>query len=636
MGPLSLGSDGVLFSLVAANEQPMSVLRFGVLGPIGAWTADGDRLALPGPRQREVLARLLVARGRVVPLAVLIDDLWDEPPTGAAAAVRTFVAALRRALEPGRAPRSRSELVVTEGTGYRVHAANVDAWEFEEHIRADLSGARRIEQLEGALGMWRGPAFDEVADRPWAAGEVAKLAELRLGAVEALARARLRHGRAEEALADLQAHRNEHPNREQAWLLSAQALHEVGRSEDALAVLRRARTRLADEFGLDSSDRIARLEHDILANDTAEPEHDLWRSTATAFAGASPRSLLTASADLLRGLAITNGTGLSRAQSGRAATVDQLRSLDDPELAAQVLVRLEVPGLWSCLDDPVRSAELVSMARACLDQANPATRARLLALIGVESRGTRGTAGLDAALEAETLARELGDPAILVQALNARFLQSFHTIGAWPERAAIAEELLAVSRRHDLSTYEILGHLAGLQAAAAMNDVATADEHAEAADRLGARHERDLVAVFTTWWQALRRTLTNQDSRAAYERALATLPGCGMPGVIRGLAPLTRFCLGRSTDDDFGPNTPYVRPLLSNDRDVLRAAPAPPPDHLAELRWALLGEAALRIGDAHTAQAVRAALAPAEGEWIGAGTGMLSLGPVSELLARLT
>ncbi len=620
----------------------MSVVRIGVLGPIGAWTRDGARLALPGPRHREVLARLLVARGRVVPLAVLIDDLWpDDPPAGAAAAVRTFVAALRRALEPDRAPRTRPELVITEGSGYRVQAAWVDAWDFEERVRADLPGVRRIDQLQAALAMWRGPAFDEVADRPWAAGEAAKLTELRLSAVEQLAEARLRHGRPDEAVADLDAHLAEHPNREQAWLLNARALHGVGRGVDALAVLRRARTRLIEEFGLDPSDRIARLEHDILAGGAAEPEHALWRSTATAFASASSRSLLTASADLLRGLAVTNATDLTEAQSGRAAAIDQLRSLDDPELTAQVLVRLAVPGLWSCLDDPMRSAELVSTARACLDQASPAMRARLLALIAVESRGTRGTTGLDAAVQAEALARELGDPEILVQALNARFLQSFHTIGAWPERAAIAEELVTVSRRHDISTYEILGHLVGLQTAAALNDIAEADRHAEAADLLGVRHERDLVAVFTTWWQALRAELTKQDSRAAYERALATLPGSGMPGVVRGLAPLTRLCLrlrrgvdiGDLAGLDFGPNTPYVRPLFEG--ESLRAAPAPPPDHLAELRWALLGEAALRIGDAGTARAVHAALAPAAGELVGAGTGMLSLGPVSEWLARL-
>ncbi|MEV6800377.1 helix-turn-helix domain-containing protein [Micromonospora rifamycinica] len=77
---------------------------FGVLGPVVAWDAAGASIDLRGPRHRAVLARLLVAQGRVVPVARLVDDLWEDPPAGAVSAVRTFVAALRRALEPQRAP----------------------------------------------------------------------------------------------------------------------------------------------------------------------------------------------------------------------------------------------------------------------------------------------------------------------------------------------------------------------------------------------------------------------------------------------------------------------------------------------------------------------------------------------------
>ncbi|MEV5904842.1 winged helix-turn-helix domain-containing protein, partial [Streptomyces sp. NPDC052127] len=78
-------------------------VEFGLLGPVAAWDAGGSVLPLGGPRHREVLGRLLIARGRVVPVGRLVADLWEEePPAGALGAVRTFVAALRRALEPGR------------------------------------------------------------------------------------------------------------------------------------------------------------------------------------------------------------------------------------------------------------------------------------------------------------------------------------------------------------------------------------------------------------------------------------------------------------------------------------------------------------------------------------------------------
>ncbi|MDV9178547.1 transcriptional regulator, partial [Streptomyces sp. W16] len=51
-------------------------VAFGVLGPVTAWDGAGDVIALRGPRHRAVLARLLVARRRVVPVGHLVEDLW--------------------------------------------------------------------------------------------------------------------------------------------------------------------------------------------------------------------------------------------------------------------------------------------------------------------------------------------------------------------------------------------------------------------------------------------------------------------------------------------------------------------------------------------------------------------------------
>lgn len=113
-------------------------MEFGVLGPVVAWEdeSEGAPVDLRGPRHRAVLARLIVARGRVVPAQVLVDDLWINPPAGALSALRTFVAALRRAIEPDRAPREPARLLITSGPGYALKTRNVDAWHFEEAVRA--------------------------------------------------------------------------------------------------------------------------------------------------------------------------------------------------------------------------------------------------------------------------------------------------------------------------------------------------------------------------------------------------------------------------------------------------------------------------------------------------------------------
>lgn len=129
----------------------------------------------------------------------------------------------------------------------------VDAWEFERLVReaADSTPAQSLELLRTALQLWRGPAYAEFADEPWARTERSRLEELRLTAVERLASAQLDLGRAAEAIPDLDAHVTEHPWREEGWRLLALALYRSDRQGDALAVLRRARKLLAEELGID-------------------------------------------------------------------------------------------------------------------------------------------------------------------------------------------------------------------------------------------------------------------------------------------------------------------------------------------------------------------------------------------------
>ncbi|NEA48427.1 SARP family transcriptional regulator, partial [Streptomyces sp. SID10815] len=68
---------------------------------------------------------------------------------------------------------------------------------------------------------------------------------------------------------------------------------------------------------------------------------------------------------------------------------------------------------------------------------------------------------------------------------------------------AIGAELVALSARHGLTSYEVLGRLVRMQARAALGDRVGARAHAAAADRLGDRHERPLVTVFTGWYRAM-------------------------------------------------------------------------------------------------------------------------------------
>ncbi|MFI6326445.1 BTAD domain-containing putative transcriptional regulator [Nonomuraea sp. NPDC050556] len=242
-------------------------VRFNVLGPFQAWHDDAP-LDLGGQRQMAVLARLLVARGRAVPVNTIIDELWPgNPPAQALSTVQGYVSRLRRALEPDRAPRQEAEVLVSAPPGYalRTEDGHVDSWRFEALVKADGGPEQVWTAMETALDLWRGPALAEFADLPWAATEAGRLEELRLVAVERRADAGLRLGRATSMVADLEAHAAAHPLREEAWRLLALGLYRTGRQGDALAALRRARGVWRDELGLDLSAVLQRLEADMLA-----------------------------------------------------------------------------------------------------------------------------------------------------------------------------------------------------------------------------------------------------------------------------------------------------------------------------------------------------------------------------------
>ncbi|GID65619.1 SARP family transcriptional regulator [Actinoplanes cyaneus] len=637
------------------------MIRFGVLGPVVAEDEQGRPVALKGPMHRAVLARLLVARRRVVPTNDLVLDLWVSPPDGAVAAVRTFVAALRRAIEPDRPARAPATLLTTQGSGYALRCApdQVDAWRFEQAV-ADVSTAApatALARLDEALGWWRGPAYADFPEAAWPRADRARLAELRLQAVERRVEALLGLGRAAEAVPELDEHVTAHPWREQGWRLLALALYRSGRQGDALAVLRRARELLAGQLGLEPGPALRTLEIDILRQEPGldapgrpDPAGEVLSRAASAYEQVGAGARLESAVGLLRNLAVTGAGGLEVAREQRAAAVAAAEQLGDPGLTARVIGAYDVPAIWPRADDAGQAAGIVAAAERALAglprTGHDPARARLLATIAVESRGTRDPRPRECARQAETIARELDDPALLAFALNGVFMQSCRTAGGSVRRDRIGAELVTLANRHGLATVEVLGHLIRLQSSCAVAAFDRADRHALAADELAGRHERPLVGVFTQWYRALRADLAEQvpaaRAESAYRAAAARLDEAGMPGMRDGLLPLALLGLRLrralplvSGDDDFGPYEPWVRPLLEPGRAALADVPEPPADLLAEALWCLLGRAAIAAGDPAAMVRARQALAPAAGEWAGAASGALTVGAVADHLVAL-
>jgi DNA-binding SARP family transcriptional activator len=239
------------------------VLDFRILGPFEV--LDGDRLvALGGPKQRALLVVLLLRRGEVVSRDRLIDELWGErPPATAAKTVQVYVSNLRKALGDG--------VLLTRGQGYLLQATpgQIDADRVAALVREGRAGfgdgdpQRASDRLREALALWPSPALADFAYEPFAQGEIARLGEERVAALEDRIDADLALGRHAALIGELELLVGEHPLRERLQALLMLALYRSGRQAEGAGALsagapqadRRARDRArAGTAGAGASD----------------------------------------------------------------------------------------------------------------------------------------------------------------------------------------------------------------------------------------------------------------------------------------------------------------------------------------------------------------------------------------------
>lgn len=261
-------------------------LEFGLLGPL-EMSVDGTLVPLGTPKQRALLAILLMNRNSPVGVDRLISALWaGQPPSGARASIHSYVSNLRKLLsEEGIDPRV---VLAAAPPGYRLSIAenSCDLGRFiaEKTAGVHMAAASRFEDagrhLSAALAQWRGPVLEDLGDFEFVETFATALVEEKILVHTALAEAEIACGRASGVISELEVLIAEHPYREPLWAQLITAYYLSDRQSDALAAYRRVQTTLADELGIDPGQTLRALHERILRQEPLDAKRSAKTTAA--------------------------------------------------------------------------------------------------------------------------------------------------------------------------------------------------------------------------------------------------------------------------------------------------------------------------------------------------------------------
>jgi SARP family transcriptional regulator, regulator of embCAB operon len=247
-----------------------SHVGFGLLGPL-LMTVAGTPIALGTPKQRAVLAMLLINRNRAVGTEALVDAAWGEAPAPAVrASIHSYVSNLRRIL--GNAEVDPHAVLASAPPGYRLNIAEGDC-DLDRFIAKKAEGihaaaAGQFEEasshLSAALDEWRGPVLDDLRDFAFVEVFATALMEDNVSAHTARAEAEIACGRAYAVIGKLEELVAQYPYHEPLWAQLITAYYVAERQSDALEAYRRLKTVLAEDLGIDPGPTVEGLHVRIL------------------------------------------------------------------------------------------------------------------------------------------------------------------------------------------------------------------------------------------------------------------------------------------------------------------------------------------------------------------------------------
>jgi SARP family transcriptional regulator, regulator of embCAB operon len=263
---LSTGRDD------AADDD---AVQFGVLGPL-QMSIGGALVPLGTPKQRAVLAVLVVNANRPVDIDTLIGAAWNQrPPAGARATLHAYISNLRRLMSCAGIDRAR---LASAPPGYRLSIGQnqYDLGRFRSQKDAGLHAvaAAQFEQasryMSDALAQWRGPFLEDLRDFQFVETLATAFDEEKVVAHTAHVEAQIACGRPDAVITELETLIAEHAYREPLWAQLITAYYLAGRQSDALDAYLRLKSRLAEDLGIDPGPKVRELYEQVLRQEPVD------------------------------------------------------------------------------------------------------------------------------------------------------------------------------------------------------------------------------------------------------------------------------------------------------------------------------------------------------------------------------
>lgn len=268
---------------------------FVVLGPLQIVVA-GSNVPVGTPKQRAVLAALLINRNRPLAADALISAVWGEdPPSEARTSLHAYVSNLRRLLTTAGVEGRRVLETVSPGYRFNVADADVDLARFVDERKAGLEAASAgsfeaaSQHFSAALAEWQGPFLEDLREFEFVESFAVALLEDEVATQTARAQAEIACGRPESVIGDLEALVAEHRYREPVWAQLMTAYYLARRQTDALAAYRRLKTCLADDLGIDPDPALRDL-HELILRQEPLNVRQSARATAETMMGTVHRT----------------------------------------------------------------------------------------------------------------------------------------------------------------------------------------------------------------------------------------------------------------------------------------------------------------------------------------------------------